>query len=386
MKNTNGYLIQGDLLWPDGRIRSGRLVVSGSKITAVEPQGEAEAGAGGEIITVPDGGIVAPGFIDLQIHGAFGHDFTMTPRQITAVARNLPRYGVTSFLPTLVSAPLEQYTAAAAAVRALRPEPEMATVLGLHLEGPYLNRARAGAHPVHLLRQPELEEMVYFDPAVVRLMTVSPELPRVTSLIRALRQRDIVVGLGHSEASYEETVAAIEAGATWAAHIFNSMGPLHHRYPGIVGALLASDQIRLALMADGIHLHPAILRFVAAAKGAQAITLTSNAVAACGMPDGRYSFGAQTVIADGGTVRLPNGSLVGTMEMQDHMVRNMVKLAGQPVAKVLQMASQTPAEALALSNKGRLAPGRDADLVVLDRSLQVHLTMIQGQIAYRHTT
>lgn len=373
------------MLWPDGQIRSGRLVVTEDKITSVEPQPESGMVSGAERISIPDGGVVAPGFIDLQIHGAFGHDFTVTPRQITAVARNLPRFGVTSFLPTLVSAPLEQYLAAAAAVKELRAEPEMAAVLGLHLEGPYLNRARAGAHLVHLLRQPELDELIYFDPAVVRLMTVSPDLPRIAELIRALRQQGILVGLGHSEASYEEAMTAIEAGATWGAHLFNTMGPLHHRYPGLVGALLASDQIRLSLMADGIHVHPAILRFVARAKGASGITLTSNSVAASGMPDGNYPFGGQTVIAGNGIVRLSNGSLAGTAEMLDQMVRNMVQLAGQPLAGALQMASQTPAEVLDIANKGRLVPGCDADLVILNRSLQVCLTMIRGRIAYRHT-
>lgn len=379
--------ISGDLLWPDGRIAAGLLTIAGSQILSVKEvtPGESSAAtlpAGDHLIPVPPGGVAAPGFIDLQINGAFGHDFTGQPRQITAVARHLPRFGVTSFLPTLVAAPLDRYLAAIDAALEVRPSPDSAVMLGLHCEGPYLNPAKAGAHVVHYLRRPALDEIRYFDPAVVRLVTLAPELPGAVPLIRALVERGIHVGLGHSVASYEQTLAAVSAGARWGTHLFNAMGSLHHRHPGIVGALLADSRLLLALIADGQHLHPAILRLVAAAKGGAGVTLISDAMAAAGMSGGEHMLGEQKVVASGNAVRLPNGRLAGSRILLDQAVRNMVQLAERPLAEVLQMASATPARVIDARRKGQLAAGFDADLVILDSDLRVYQTLIEGRVVF----
>ncbi|MFZ0547456.1 MAG: N-acetylglucosamine-6-phosphate deacetylase [Candidatus Promineifilaceae bacterium] len=385
-------IISGNLLWPDGQIRPGDITIEGKKITRVsalqsEPSTERPVENGAAHIQTPDNHIIAPGFIDLHINGAFGHDFTSNPRQITAVARNLPRFGITAFLPTLISAPLAQYQAAGQILKGIRHEPEMAAILGLHLEGPYLNRAKAGAHAVPYLRQPDKEELMYFDSETIRFLTLSPELPGALPFIRAVRDRGIMVGIGHSTATYDETLAAADAGAVWGTHIFNGMGMLHHRHPGIVGALLTDDRLRLGLIADRVHIHPAILRLVAAAKKASGVTLVSNAIAAAGMPLGDYPLGNHTVSVESNSVgvRMPNGTLAGSLDMLDQAVRNMVHLARRPIAEVLQMASQTPAALMGLTHKGNLAPGCDADIVILDDSLQVKLTMIQGQVIYQQS-
>jgi N-acetylglucosamine-6-phosphate deacetylase len=379
--------ISGDLLWPNGRIAPGIVTFAGSRILSLQegkPADELAAAraAGDHLISVPEGGVAAPGFIDLQINGAFGHDFTGQPRQITAVARHLPRFGVTSFLPTLVAAPLDHYLAASEVAAQVVRSPESAAMLGLHFEGPYLNPAKAGAHVVHYLRRPALEELRYFDPAVVRLFTVAPELPGAIPLIRALVERGIHVGLGHSMASYEQTLAAAAAGARWGTHLFNAMAGLHHRHPGIIGALLSDDRLILALIADGHHIHPAVLHLVAAAKGATGVTLISDAIAAAGMSGDEHLVGEQKVVVSGNAVRLPNGRLAGSRIMLDEAVRMMVQVAKRPLAEVLQMASATPARVLDARHKGQLATGSDADIVILDGDLRVRRTVIEGRVVF----
>lgn len=384
-------IISGNLLWPDGEIKPGHISVEGSKISAVSEQESFTPGSERTLddtshIQLPDTHVIAPGYIDLHINGAFGHDFTSNPRQISAVARNLPRFGVTAFLPTFQSAPLANYTRAVETFHEIRHEREMAAVLGLHLVGPYLNRTKVGSHLVAYLRHPDLDEILYFEPDAVRFLTLSPELPNALAFIRALRQRGIGVGLGHSTATYDEAQAAVEAGACWGSHLFNAMGGMHHRFPGLAGALLTDNRLRLGLIADNVHIHPAILKMVIAAKKPSHITLVSNAISAAGMPLGKYPLGSQTVESSSVGVRLPNGTLAGSLCMLDESVRNIVKLADRPLAEALQMASQTPADLLGLTDKGRLAPNYDADLIVLDDKLQVTLTMVRGQIVYEHAT
>jgi N-acetylglucosamine-6-phosphate deacetylase len=201
--------------------------------------------------------------------------------------------------------------------------------------------------------------------------------------IRAIRERGILVGIGHSTATFDETLAAVEAGASWGTHLFNGMGTLHHRHPGIVGALLTDDRLRLGLIADKVHIHPALLRLVAVAKQAAGVTLVSKAVSAAGMGLGKYKLGTQTVQASSVGVRLPNGALAGSLEMLDQAVRNMALVVERPLAEALQMASQTPAELLTLTDRGKLAPNYLADIIILDKELRVSLTMVRGTIVYR---
>jgi N-acetylglucosamine-6-phosphate deacetylase len=372
-------LIRGDLLWPDGQIRPGVVVVRGESIAEVAA-GPGPAGL--PVFEAPEGGVVAPGFIDLQVNGAFGHDFTIHPNLIVAVARHLPRFGVTAFLAAIVSAPLTRYLEAGAAVKALAAEPGTARVLGLHLEGPYLNAARAGGHLVPNLRRPALEELIYVDSEVVRLVTLAPELPGSLPFIRALVGQGVGVGLGHSEASYEQARAAVDQGASWGPHVFNHMSGLHHRHPGIAGLMLADDRVRVGLIADGVHLHPAVLRFVAAAKGPERVTLVSDSVAATGMGKGDYTLGSQRLVVENNAARLPAGGLAGSLITLDQAVRTMVHDAGVPLDQTLQMASTTPARVAGESKRGALRPGYQADLVILDQNLEVSRTIIAGEVAY----
>jgi N-acetylglucosamine-6-phosphate deacetylase len=376
-------VIQGDLLWPDGQIRPGALAVQGSRIghLASDP---AELPPGLPARVAPAGSIIAPGFIDLQINGAFGHDLTSHPHQIIAVARSLPRFGVTSFLPTIVSAPLMQYLDAAAAVKELAAEEGTARVLGLHFVGPYLATSRPGAHSVPFLRRPALEELMYIDQTVVRLVTVAPELPGMATFIKALVALGITVGLGYSDASYEQTMAAIDQGASWSPHVFNAMAGLHHRHPGIAGAVLTDERVRLGVVADGVHLHPAMIRLVVAAKGPGGVTLTSDSVAATGMLGrGDFTLGQQKLVVDNHASRLPGGVLAGGLTMLDQALRTMVQTVQIPLAQALQMASANPAAVISEEKLGVLRPGARADVIILDPELEVAWTMIGGEVAYR---
>jgi N-acetylglucosamine-6-phosphate deacetylase len=260
--------------------------------------------------------------------------------------------------------------------------------LGLHLEGPFLAPERPGAHPPEDLRVPVIprgggEIEAWIDPRWVRLVTLAPELPGALELIAALVERGIRVGLGHSNATYVEAELGIEAGARWTTHLFSAMRELHHREPGIAGAALADSRVRVALIPDGIHVHPALLSLVARLKGPEGVTLISDGMAASGMPPGRYNISSQDVIVDKTSARLADGRLAGSVILLDDAVRGMVKLAGRTRDEALRMATQTPAQALGLDDRGRLAPGCRADLAAFAPDLQVEWTAMAGEVVYR---
>lgn len=389
MKDINKIILQGNLLWPGGSFHPGMLTITEGKISSIEEKISVEPEMLAHLIEIPPGGVAAPGFIDLQINGAFGYDFTLDPGSIPTVARVLPSHGVTSFLPTIITASREACASAIAFVKEYTKSEgqnqKEAGVLGLHLEGPYLNPEKKGAHPANHLRKPDPADLKLIDPAAVSLVTLAPELPGALEFIHALVERGISVGLGHSQATYAQTMAALEAGASWSTHLFNAMRPLHHREPGIVGALLSDERARIALIADGIHVHPALLRLAAEVKGAAGVTLISDAVAAAGMPEGDYQLGDQRVRVSSGSVRLDDGTLAGCGLLMDGAIRSMVNLTSLPFNQILSMAATTPAQVIGAARKGLLAPGYDADIVILDGSLEVTLTLIGGVVAYDHS-
>jgi N-acetylglucosamine-6-phosphate deacetylase len=326
--------------------------------------------------------LVAPGFIDLQVNGAFGHDVTSDPPSIWAVAAGLPRTGVTAFLPTVVSAPLEAVAAAMAALAAGPPPGHAgAGPIGLHLEGPMLAEARAGAHEPRFLRPPSPEVIEgWFLSAGVRLVTLAPELPGAIDVIGELRARGIVVSAGHSEASADQATAGFEAGVAAGTHLFNAMPSITAAEPGLAGTLLARDDVTVGLIADGVHVPPERLRAAWTARGGQGIALVSDATSAMGMPEGRYELGGRAVHLRGGEVRDDRGVLSGSALSMDRAVRTLVREAGASPAEALTAASTTPARLLGLADRGRVEPGARADLVLLDQSLQPVATVVGGSV------
>lgn len=369
--------LSGPTLLPRGEIAPTTITVHAGEITAVAPGLD----AGADLVT---GGVIAPGFIDLQVNGAYGCDFTLEPSSIAPVAARLPETGVTAFLPTCITSPIESYPAWLDAAQQAATDARGARVPGVHLEGIYFSPHKAGAHNPALLRPIDVDEILsrYAAHPSVRVVTLAPELPGALDAIRALAARGVVVSAGHSNATYAEAEQALAAGIRWGTHLFNAMHDLRHREPGLPAALLLSA-VPVGLIVDGVHLHPAVVRMAYRLKGADGITLVTDAMAAMGNAPGIYNLGGYQVHVDETSARLPSGTLAGSILTMDGAVRTMIAHSGCSVAEALRMASATPAALLGLNKKGRIAPGCDADLVVLDGALHVEATLVGGELAYR---
>jgi N-acetylglucosamine-6-phosphate deacetylase len=373
------------LLLPGNGTRPGQtLLADGARIVAVGSDADMACPPGATVIEAK-GLWLAPGFIDLQLNGAFGHDFTADPASIWAVAAELPRYGMTAFLPTIITSPAATMAAGQAVLQAGPPAGYAgARALGLHLEGPFLNPAKRGAHnPAHL-RLPDVAAVAGWTPATgVRLVTLAPELPGALDVVRALVAAGVVVSAGHSMATAEEAQAGFAAGICYGTHLFNAMPPLEHRAPGLAGALLADAELTTGLIADGIHLHPALVALAWHAKGPARLNLVTDAMAAFGMPPGRYPLGDEDVIVDGQSARRADGRLAGSLLSLDAALRNLVAWTGCAPAAALATVTTTPAALLGLESQyGRLVPGAVADLVLLTPDLHVVQTIIGGQVVY----
>lgn len=327
-----------------------------------------------------DGCWVGPGFVDAQINGSDGIDLTTEPHRLGELAARLPRDGVTSFAPTIVTCPADVRdralaTPLTAVRRAARP-------VGFHLEGPLLSPARRGAHRGEHLRLPaDVDVRGWRRDGGVAVATVAPELPGAIDVIRALAAAGVVVSLGHTDAAVEPFRAGIAAGARLVTHLYNAMRPFSHRDPGPVGATLADEGVVAGLIVDGIHVDPVAVVMAWRALGPQRTMLVTDAVAARGTDSG--DLGAARVTRDASGVRLADGTLAGSDLRMDAAVRNLLAFTGCSVPEALTAASTTPAAALGLTDCGRIEPGRRADLVVLDDQLRIVATIVAGEVAWR---
>lgn len=343
------------------------------------------------------GCIVAPGFIDVQINGGFGVDFSQATEDVGSgvdlVARKILAHGVTSFCPTLVTSPPEVYHKVLPQIPVRSGGPCGAGVLGVHLEGPFISREKRGAHPEAHLRSFEARAFpdvlaVYGPLDNVRMVTLAPELGRSHEVIRALTERGICVSLGHSEANLQEAEEAVRSGATFITHLFNAMVPFRHRDPGIVG-LLTSDQVPpgrhifYGMIADGIHTNPAALR-IAHRAHPKGLVLVTDAIPALGLGNGRHTLGQQEVEVEGLTAYVAGTkTLSGSIAPMDVCVRHFWQATGCSVESALEAASLHPALLLGLKHKGTLDVGADADFVMLDDSLHVRATYISGELVWQ---
>jgi N-acetylglucosamine-6-phosphate deacetylase len=259
-----------------------------------------------------------------------------------------------------------------------------ATPLGLHIEGPFLHPDKKGAHNPHYLQLPTEAIVTNWSPETgVRLVTLAPELDGALQIVRLLAERGVVVSAGHSTATLAQATAGFEAGIRYGTHLFNAMPPLHHREPGLAGALLADKRATVGLIVDGEHVHPELVKLVWQMVGNGRLNLVTDAMAALGMSPGRYALGDFEVIVDETTARLPSGSLAGSVLSLDTAVRNLITFTGCTLADALPTVTSTPANLLGLPHKGRIAPNCDADLVLLTPDLQVHTTFVGGRIIYQ---
>lgn len=374
---TPFYLSGAQLVTPDADIENAALLIEGARIAAVGAPPPANA----RLINASEF-IVAPGFIDLQCNGGFGLDFTADPTTIWRVAQQLPRYGVTAFLPTIITSPLGTVQCAQDILRAGAAQNWRGAIpLGLHLEGPFLNPAKRGAHNPAYLRLPDLNATREWSPENhVRLVTLAPELDGAAELIRALRARNIVVSAGHSMATFDEAMRGIDAGITYGTHLFNAMPPVDQRAPGLAIALLNDARVTVGIIPDGIHVHPALVALALKHKSPGQLNVVTDAMAALGMTPGEYALGDFRVTVDETSARLADGRLAGSILGMDAALRNLIAFTSCSLRDALATLTTTPARVLHLENeRGRIAPGYFADLILLTKTLRLAATMAQGQ-------
>lgn len=363
-------VITGHLLTPAGFLR-GSLSVRDGRIQGLEgvPVDEAD-------VLASELSIVLPGFIDLHVHGGAGRDTMEGGDAVAAIARAHAQHGTTSLAATTMTAPIDEIeTALRALAPALAGRPDgAARVLGVHLEGPYINPGRLGAQP-DFARAATLDDVLRLHAiAPLALVTIAPEMPGHLELIVQLRARGFVVQVGHSAGHYEDGVAALQAGASSFTHLFNAMSGLHHRDPGMVGAALAHAQ-RAEIIPDLQHVHPGAI--CAALRAIPDLYCVTDSTSAAGMPDGEYRLGRHKVTKCLGAVRLADGTLAGSTLTMDQALRNLVGL-GLSLADASRRTSTIAAEHLGLADRGRIGVGAWADLVLLDRSLAVRGVRVEG--------
>lgn len=371
------------LLTPETHLEEATVLVENGRFTHV---GSASSPLP-DSATIIDGSgcTMVPGFIDLQLNGAFGHDFTANPETIWQVAADLPRWGVASFLPTIITSPRSQIEQAQDMMQNGRPPNfQGAEPLGLHLEGPFLNPKKKGAHNPAYIHEPDLEWITDWWPeTAVSLVTLAPEQPGALAMVEELNSRGIIVSAGHSMATYAEAQAGFNHGIRYGTHLYNAMPPLGHREPGLIGALLHNDEIITGIIPDGIHMHPTMVKLAWEMKGPHGLNVVSDAMAALGMPPGTFQLNDFSVTVTDVDARLADGTLAGSVLDMETAVANLMQFTGCSVAEAITTMTTTPANLLKLPDRGQIAPGFIADAVLLTQELKVNLTLVQGKIAYQ---
>lgn len=379
--NAHIYTVDGD--WPQAW-----LLTDGKTIDSLSP-GEPPAflEALNPVKIDARGNIVLPGFIDLHVHGAVGYEvMDADAERMHEMARFYARHGVTAFLPTTWTAPRQAIWDVLECIRKVRgPVDDGATILGVHMEGPYLNPSKTGAQDQTLIRRADRDEALPFlDTGLVKLITIAPEFPENLWLIDECKLRGITVSAGHTAAGLAEMQRAVDHGLSHVTHTFNAMQGFGHRELGTVGAALAITELNCELIADNIHVHPAAQKILVDMKSPARVTLVTDAIRATGMPDGGYQIDQRTITVKGGEVRLPDGTIAGSVLTMEKALQHIVENSGRLLGECWVMSSLNAAREIGLAwQKGSLEAGKDADLVLLDTDYQVLLTVVEGRIVYQ---
>ncbi len=375
-----------DIVTPFRIIENGVIVVEGSKIIAIGAPDEVDVPAGARIFDC-EGMMLTPGFVDVLVHGGGGYGFAdMSQEAVEKISQFFFEHGTTGLLAALYSKPPDDMISDVKRITQFIARAKGSNVWGIHLEGPFINRDLHGAMKADYLWDPDPEgwkKLFEASKKSVKLMTIAPELPGVEEVMRAAATDGVVLSIGHSAANYQEVLNAIDNGAAHVTHMFNAMRPFHHRTPGVVLAALLHNELKIELIADGIHVHPAVMKLLYKTKGEGGILLITDAIRACGMPDGEYTFMDQKIFVKEKKALLADGTLAGSTLTMERAVKNMVQLVEVPITKAVRMASLNGAKVLGLEHlKGILAVGKDADLVVLNKDFEVQMTMFEGSIKY----
>lgn len=361
------------------KIEAGSILIQNGKIKEINPQNENE-----QHVIDGKGLYLAPGFIDVHIHGAGGCD-TMdgTKESLNTIAKTVVKHGTTSFCPTTMTMPVEAIHKSIEVIKdAKQNGTDGANVLGAHLEGPFISPKAIGAqNPDHLqkLSMDTYNAMVGDDRDAVTSITLAPEVPGALDVIKELSKENVLVSMGHTKATYEEAIEGIKAGASHVTHLFNAMTPFTHREPGVVGAAYDTD-ITAEVITDGIHVSYPALRTTFKVKGTDKCLLVSDAMCACGMPDGMYALGGQDVIVESGAARLKNGALAGSVLTIDNAIKNLKNNTDLPLNEIVRMATYNPAMyAKVETHKGLIKEGYDADLVLFDENISIKKVIVGGK-------
>ncbi|WP_284749875.1 N-acetylglucosamine-6-phosphate deacetylase [Amycolatopsis sp. RTGN1] len=370
-------IMGGRVAAPDRVLDDGWVAVSDGRIAGV--------GSGtppsGEYVDV-GGALVVPGFVDTHCHGGGGASFTsLDPEELLTAVRAHRRHGTTTMLASLVSDPVDILREQVAALREIVQDGEVA---GIHLEGPFISKARCGAHDPETLLEPDtgtVDKLLRAGQGAIRMVTIAPELHGGVKAVRQLAESGVIAAIGHTDGVEEQLLPAIDAGASVATHLFNGMRPLHHREPGPVGALLDDERITIELICDLVHLHPTVVRLAAKHAGRNRTVLITDAMSATDAADGRYTLGRLEVdVHDGVATLADNGSLAGSTLTMDTAFRNLVRGAKLGILDAVHATSQRPAELLGIADRtGMLCPGYVADIVVLDQDLRPAKVLRRGE-------
>jgi len=372
------------LFTPLELVESPVVVIEDGRVTAVKPRRQMEVPASTRHFDFPEM-VIAPGFIDIHVHGNAGHDvMECNDSALSAIQRAMAKHGVSSYLPTTVSAPEDRLLRALEHLgKAVSRNDNHAgsRPIGIHLEGPFISHAKRGVHPPESLMQPSTQQFDRFWQAsagTLRMLTIAPELPGAVETIQAARRLGVHASLGHSNATTAEAQQGIAAGADHATHTFNAMRALDHREPGILGVALTHDRLTADIIADGVHVDPSMVKLFLAAKGPERAILITDAISATGMGDGRYKLGALEVEVKGSRCDY-QGKLAGSVLTMDRAVRNTMSFAGWTLQQSVRLATSNPGRRLGIADqKGTIIPGADADLVILTPAGELVQTFIAG--------
>ncbi|WDO07675.1 N-acetylglucosamine-6-phosphate deacetylase [Streptomyces murinus] len=371
---TNPQVLTGaNVVLPTGTVKNGTVAIDGTRIAGAPPADAAVLDVSGHWLV--------PGFVDLHNHGGGGASFSGTAEQILTAIRTHRAHGTTTLVASTVTDEMDLLVRQAGLLSELA---EQGDIAGIHFEGPFISPCRKGAHSEALLRHPEPAEVRKLIDAArgqARMLTLAAELPGGIDSVRLLAEHGVIAAIGHTDATYEQTVDAIEAGATVATHLFNAMPALGHRTPGPVAALLEDERVTVELINDGTHLHPAALELAFHHAGADRVAFITDAMDAAGIGDGRYMLGPLEVEVSEGVARLvEGGSIAGSTLTLDRAFKRAVTVDRLPVEAAVQALSANPARLLGLSDRvGSLEPGKDADLVLLDADFDVRGVMRHGE-------
>lgn len=389
--NTTFAITNAKIITPFRIVEPGSIIVAEKRIANMGKNADVTIPAGVPVYDLK-GLKVAPGFVDLLVHGGNGAGFADDddPDALKKISEYFFQHGTTGLLASLFSKKMDLLKKDMNRIADYIEKHEDTNIWGIHMEGPFINPAIKGAHKIEYLWEPNVErwnELYESSRGHIKLMTISPELKGNIDVIRKASSQGVVPSIGHTLALYEDIEKAIDNGAAHVTHMFNAMRPFHHREAGIMVAALLRNELKVELIADGIHVHPVVMKLLHNIKGSGGIILVTDAIRASGMPNGEYHFMDQKIIVKDKKAYLENGTLAGSTLTMEEAVKTMVNDVGVPLTEAVRMASLNGAKVLGVEHKkGILAVGKDADLVVFDEQFNVHATIYEGSIKYRKGT